>query len=700
MKTYGTRGKAEPHNSMAYNAYLKKLNLSSEDFNALKKRGLTPEQIKNAGYATKEPYTKSESARVITNLANEIDLKGVPGFWVQEKRGNWTTFIVHGIVIPVRDYDGNIASLLLRNAEPKVDKQSGKIKNKYVSFSSSGKNNGAKVWQTIHCPIIKGTPKESAGTTIRVTEGVLKADVTTAIGDFYTLGLQGLKVTDDFEVILEELEVQEVRICLDQGEDENIDIIRTRAELINRTRKFGIDVVVELWDATEGKGIDDVLAAGKHEKIRAATEDEIESFLELANVKNPENGEWVYVVAIERFVNVFTFQKLKKGQFADKFCMESVDNVNKMIALGFKQVDSLTYMPTGERFVTEENGVVCLNTWQAPKIVPVECDVEKFTNHISYLLPDEYEHNILLDFMAYQVQHPGNKILWCIVLQGKQGVGKSYVWGVMKLLLGKENVSFPTNDQLHENYTDWQKSCQLVVIEEIMAKGRMELMNKLKPIITQDTCQIREMFTPAYTQPNRFNLMMSTNYKDALILEEDDRRYCILETKAAKREIEYYIDLWDWTRETKNTQGVLHYLLKRDLSKFQPFANAPDTDAKKTMISISRTNLEEWIESCVEDEAYPFQCDMVSIRHLKDKNVCPSGFEKLSNFKWAQALQKCGAVQHPQKIELKDKSKSRVWIVRRQNMWLNEPGENIKKQYEKFDLDRLPGNPIEDSMPI
>ena len=697
-KTYGTRAKAAPINHQVYDAYLSRLSLSTDHFNALRNRGLTAEQISAARYMSK-PGNKTEAGiKAVLGLANDFNLEGIPGFHVDEKTGHWTSFIVQGVALPVRDFEGNIASILLRNDKPR--EKNGKIENKYVAFSTAGKLKGAKVYQTIHCPILTGKAKEISGVEIRITEGVLKADVATALGKFYCIGLQGLKVTDDFEVILAELEISRLRIALDQGEDDNADIIRTRAELIQKARKFGIEVAVEVWDAKFGKGIDDVLQGGHEDQIREATDEEIDAFLELSNIKNPLNGEWVYVVATERFVNINTFQELKKSQFADKFCLEKTENVNKLIASGFRQVDSMTFLPGGERFVLEGAGHSCLNTWRDPKVTPAEGDVTPFLKHLEYLFSSQEERDILLDWMAYNVQHPGSKILWAIVIKGDEGVGKSYFADVMRSLVGKENVSTPTNEQIHEPYTDWQKACQLVVVEEIMMKGRLDMMNKLKTVITQEITNIREMFKPTYSQPNRFNIIMFTNHDDALLIDNKDRRYCFLRTDAKLTNIEYYESLWEWTRKTSSIQALLAYMLQRDLSKFNPKAKAPMTEAKKDLIKISRSSLEEWIATGIEDESFPFNSDLIAVRHLRSRKICPPGLDKYSDHKFADALRKCGAVQYPTRIILADKSKATLWILRRPDMWKNESPEMVRRQYEKHNLDIEPGNPIEDGMPV
>ena len=141
----------------------------------------------------------------------------------------------------------------------------------------------------------------------------------------------------------------------------------------------------------------------------------------------------------------------------------------------FRKVEGVTYWPEQPLFVREINGQECLNYWRPSKVKPVKGDVQPFLDHVKYLYPDGDEANILLDYLAFQVQHPGEKVHWAILLEGDQGNGKSYFALVMQLVLGAHNVKMVHPDSLHETFTQWQRNTQLIVIEEMMAKARLEL---------------------------------------------------------------------------------------------------------------------------------------------------------------------------------------------------------------------------------
>lgn len=658
--SYEMRHSAEPNNHMVYSAYISQLQLNTEHLNDLLRRGLNGELINKAQYRSKPAKNSRIASDTIGYLDGNFSMDKVPGFF-RSGHGHLEAAPAVGMIIPSRDVNGRISSLLIRNDKPKID-EAGKPKNKYVAFSSTGKLHGSRVWSTTHCPIIKGDPIKVSGTTVRITEGILKADVTTALSDIYCLGFPGLNMPPDLAYVLEKLEISTVHIAFDSGEDDCVDMVRARAKLIRRLREIGVDVIVELWDYKYGKGVDDVLKNGHADKIRSATEEEIEEFLRRADLKDPENGDYVYVVDHEKFYQIHNFKSWTKSQFMNRFGFTETKDINKLIATGYRQVDGLTYLPQGEKFVVID-GYEYLNIWRDPGIIPLEGDVQPFLDHLAYLFPDQKDRKNLHDYIAYNTQYPGRKMSWALVIIGLQGIGKSFFTDVFKGMFGAGNIATPTNEQLHEKYSGWQKGCHIVVIEELKVRGKVDLMNKLKPMITQEWTKVREMHVESYDYPNRYNVMAFTNHNDALLIDQDDRRYCILKSPAEPMGSQYYRDLWAWINNPRNIQALLYYFLNVDLSGFEPKGRAPSSSAKVDMMARSLSALEEWVIGHIEDHAWPFNRSIVAIRHLKRPEICPRGFEQISDKKWADALQKAGAVRYPAQVPMADKSRVTVWLI-------------------------------------
>jgi putative DNA primase/helicase len=271
-RSYPPKEKAQSHRHEAYDGYLRSLRLGNDHFGDLAKRGLDRHQITRGLYATKKSNKSDDMQEVVGRLDGRHELDGIPGFFWNEQTKRRDHSGVMGLMIPVRDVGGNISSILVRPDKSKTG-------SKYLAFSSKDQPKGEKVQQTTHCPCLTGASKDVCGGTVRITEGILKADVATALGEYYCLGMHGLNVPKDLRHVIEELEVQELLISLDSGEDENSDMMQAKAALIRLAEEIGIDVYIETWDSQLGKGIDDLLQAGHKDKITRASPEEIKKVL-------------------------------------------------------------------------------------------------------------------------------------------------------------------------------------------------------------------------------------------------------------------------------------------------------------------------------------------------------------------------------------------------------------------------------------
>lgn len=206
------------------------------------------------------------------------------------------------------------------------------------------------------------------------------------------------------------------------------------------------------------------------------------------------------------------------------------------------------------------------------------------TEHVHKLFSAGYAE-IMLDWLAYQVQNPGRKIRWAPLIQGVEGCGKTALAIMMEKVLGPSNVRITDAAMLFTSFTNWCEGRQLVVFEEVRVVGssRHEVMNKLKPAITNDTVTVHLKGVDAFQVANRSNYLLLTNHQDALPINDGNRRYFVLFCRQqTRKELErsfppgYFATLFD---VINNQAGqVRHWLLKREIaSSFDPDGHAPRT---------------------------------------------------------------------------------------------------------------------------
>jgi hypothetical protein len=88
---------------------------------------------------------------------------------------------------------------------------------------------------------------------------------------------------------------------------------------------------------------------------------------------------------------------------------------------------------------------------------------------------------------------------------------------------------------------------------------------------------------------------MLTNHKDAVSMAAEDRRYFVMWSETPPLTSDYYKEFALWVTDPENQSHVYHYLLKRDISKFNIKAAPPKTSAKLDMVDATMTKSENLV---------------------------------------------------------------------------------------------------------
>lgn len=717
----------------AYGAIFNTLTLEPSHLEALSKRGLSSQEIAVLGYKSWPRQRKA----VVTSVGEALDTKtfrGVPGFFLTPS-GDWDLAGAPGIAIPIRNKEGDVVGIKIR-----VDKPNNP-QSKYILLSSNPKSQrgGADTYPegtaaTVHAHYPLEKPRGGFDT-LRITEGEIKADVLTNLTDIYTVALPGVKGWRMALDVVKALKPKVVLLAFDSdkveaknvayGEQEDVGdappeedfiVAKALASLYMVLDKLGTcEVKIEDWPPEAGKGLDDVVLNGAQDKVTLLLGDAARAWANDVLLKEEEGGtdlnDWLYIVGVKRFYHSKSLLELDKEQFCDQFCHNSKGNpaFKALTNPAFPKYNFPIYLPN-QPIVVKQGAHTCFNLWRPSGLKPKEGDASPFTDHIAYLLPEEREQEILLDWLTFNLQQPGTKVNWAMLLQGRQGTGKSLIGYVMRELLGPKNISMPTNDIIHEIYTGWQRSCSLIIVEELMARGRLELMNKLKPMITQDTTVVREMHKPPYEQPNVFNLLLFTNHEDAILIDESDRRYCVMFSPAEIKEHTYYEQLWAWTN--KNLGVLLHYFQNRTIScNFQAKAPAPMTAAKGEVIRSSMNPLASWVLEKIEGEQWPFNLDVLALHHVLP--TIPTEIQRrmghISTMILGKTLTGAGARAIGQFKMSKEHGSQLVTLysTRRHEIWAGAEEATLLAEYERWSTNGEPGsnsgvrsNPLMDGRPM
>jgi hypothetical protein len=351
-----------------------------------------------------------------------------------------------------------------------------------------------------------------------------------------------------------------------------------------------------------------------------------------------------------------------------------------------KQYESLVYDPSQDTDITIKGGIN-RNMYQGPELSPIEKKPEWFLKHIDYLMQDKTEREHFLNYLAYLIQNPGDKVLHGMLIIGRQGIGKSIMQRVFSKVFGADNVCAPHNENLCGNFTGWAKHCQIVVINELMQIDKKDFNNKIKPFITEPEIEIREMYKAPYTIKNCMNIIAFSNHDNAVYIDKDDRRWFIVKSNAEKNAPAYYDQLLD---DIENRSGeVLHFLQTRDIKDFRPGANPPMTEAKRDIIEYSTPDLDAWVKEQIESGASPCESDIITIEDLRSAlpRQLQNGYATQNRI--GKILRDCGGQP------LKDRHRvggglKRFWVIRNHANYVT--GAQIKAKigeiYGKIDSEK------------
>lgn len=364
--------------------------------------------------------------------------------------------------------------------------------------------------------------------------------------------------------------------------------------------------------------------------------------------------DWVYDTSDDKFFN--TSKKIAVSQqgfcamydrkaFSKKDLLDgntSPSSTASDLALNvfnLPTVDGRRYMPGRDAIFHEPDGTFC-NTYpehEIPdvpeKMLPRDVKViERVKAHIDHLLKEDAERRMLLDWISWVVQNPGKHVNYAVLLQGVEGDGKSFFAELMRAVMGVSNVTMLNAHIVHSDFTDWAYGQCVACLEEVRIVGRQgkdkwETVNRIKPFITNNVIEIHPKGKAVMNVINTTSYMLFSNYKDALPLDENSRRYLVLFSRWQHREElkafkeanpKYYERLYDTLSECAG--ALRKWLIEHEQDEsFDPRGDAPETKARKVMIAKSKPEFIQVLDQIIEDdETVEASRDMIDLTTLPE----------------------------------------------------------------------------------
>jgi hypothetical protein len=240
-------------------------------------------------------------------------------------------------------------------------------------------------------------------------------------------------------------------------------------------------------------------------------------------------------------------------------------------------------LPANTQKVIFKDGVATVNLWEYPAYRRGNgTQGTAFDAFLSFVIPDQAERSVFLDWLAWALKHEDQKPRWAIMLYSlKQGTGKTVLTDLVKELFGVANTSRINGvRQLVARFNKEVLQHKLVIVEEIEVRKGSKEANQIKSFITEDSTTVEAKGLPSSVEPINCAFLMTTNHLPTW-LEEADRRFFILNFdhegyNNGGKDYEQFVGLVKNLKEQVGTpagiKGIYDDLMARDLSDHNPMS--------------------------------------------------------------------------------------------------------------------------------
>jgi len=348
----------------------------------------------------------------------------------------------------------------------------------------------------------------------------------------------------------------------------------------------------------------------------------------------------------------------------------------------FPKVETTCFRPDATPGgVLEREGRKMVNTYVPVRVRRLQGDPEPFLVHLRKVLPHERDQSILLAYMAACVQYPGVKFQWAPLLQGTEGNGKTLFTRCVAAAIGEDYVHLPPAAEISEKFNEWLFGKLFIGIEDVYVPDhKREIIETLKPMITNDRLSKRAMQQSQIMGDNRANFMLNSNHKDAIRKTRNDRRFAVFYTAQQSYDDvtrdgmtgDYFPRLYNWLKADGYAivaEFLATYEIPAEINPAGSCHRAPETSSTREAVTASLGSIEQEIMEAVE-EGRPgfaggwvssFAVDRLLQSHRAARAIPPNKRRELLQslgYDWHPGL-KDGRVNNP---TLSDAGKPRLFI--------------------------------------
>ena len=252
------------------------------------------------------------------------------------------------------------------------------------------------------------------------------------------------------------------------------------------------------------------------------------------------------------------------------------------------------------------DGQKCLNFARSLKINPVnDYKIDDFKNEIhlinQHLLKvmcsgDAIQYEYFLNFIAFSVK--GIKVKTALYIKSLEQAGKGIYQQFLTDILGDRMYKSSSTETITKYTAPLEGRCLVNFDELPKCSESREIQDCLKSLITESTFSCRNMYAVAYTQKNRFNVIITTNNTAINFSNSNNARYVAIDVSNDYIGNKAYFDKLAAAMNKKGVKEAYYkYLLEHyESNKNFYFSAIPNTKSRRINVSNGMPKIAKYIK--------------------------------------------------------------------------------------------------------
>lgn len=338
-----------------------------------------------------------------------------------------------------------------------------------------------------------------------------------------------------------------------------------------------------------------------------------------------------------------------------------------------KTVTARTFHAGAGKICRDPDGEAALNSWRPTARRTSSADVQPFLDHVAYLIADQAEREVFLDWLAHIEQCPG--VLphygW-LHIAANTGTGRNWLASALaRVWRGyvAPNVDLPA--LLESQFNGSLAGRILAMVDEVQEGGGenpFRHANRLKSLVNAEERTINPKFGRQYREHNACRWLVFSNHENALPLNDNDRRWRVVRHDAAPRSAQDYAKLYGLLTDAEFINSLGAYLGSRNIATFNPGERPPMNDAKRAAVAASKTLVQQGTEQLIQG----WPADVITNPDAAD--ILGEGQDRGFTPAMRRAMNEAGAVQYGNGRLVKVRGHpAKCWVLRNAVKWADAP---------------------------